>query len=259
MYLFIFQNPIIIAKNQQWVNLLSKASFCIVKIVEKLTQKYMKLPVIIVNFKIYEQAVGDSAVELAKIHERVAKETGASIGVAVTAIDLQRVSEAVSIPVFAQHLDPVVYGSWTGHVLPALVKEVGAYGTLLNHAECQVEDLVLEKSIKMAREMDLFTVVCANTPEKGAEIMKFNPDLIAVEPPELIGGDISVSKADPSIIEKAVRLIGKNRVLVGAGIKTGEDIKIALALGASGVLLASGVTKASDPYAVLMDLVSGLK
>jgi triosephosphate isomerase len=219
----------------------------------------MKLPTIIVNFKLYEQAVGDSAVALAKIHEKVAKETGASIGVAVTAVDLQKVCEAVSIPVFAQHIDPMSYGSGTGHILPALVKEVGAYGTLLNHAECQVENVVLERSVKMARELGLFTVVCANTPEKGAEIMKFNPDLIAVEPPELIGGDISVSKADPSIIEKAVKLVGENRVLVGAGIKTGEDIKIALELGASGVLLASGVTKAADPYAVLMDLVSGLR
>jgi triosephosphate isomerase len=122
-----------------------------------------------------------------------------------------------------------------------------------------VGDIPLKKSIEIARELDLFTVVCANTPEKGAELMKFNPDLIAVEPPELIGGDVSVSKADPSIIEKAVGLIGKNRVLVGAGIKTGEDIRIALALGACGVLLASGVTKSRDPYAVLMDLVSGLK
>lgn len=219
----------------------------------------MKLPMIIVNFKIYEQATGDSALELAKIHEKVANETGASIGIAVTAIDLQRISEAVSIPVFAQHLDPVTYGSGTGHVLPALVKGVGAYGTLLNHAECQIEEMTLGKSIKMARENELFTIVCANTPEKGAEIMRFNPDLIAVEPPELIGGDISVSKADPSIIEKAVKLIGENRVLVGAGIKTGEDIKIALELGACGVLLASGVTKAQDPYSVLLDLVSGLK
>lgn len=226
---------------------------------EKINQNYMRLPVIIVNFKVYEQATGDMAVELAKIHEKVAKETGASIGIAVTAIDLQRVCEAVSIPVFAQHIDPVTYGSGTGLILPELVKDVGAYGTLLNHAECQVGDIALKKSIEMARELDLFTVVCANTPEKGTEIMKFNPDLIAVEPPELIGGDISVSKADPSIIEKAVQLIGKNRVLVGAGIKTGEDIKIALALGASGVLLASGVTKSQDPYAVLMDLVSGLK
>ena len=84
-------------------------------------------------------------------------------------------------------------------------------------------------------------------------------DLIAVEPPELIGGDISVSKAEPEVIERSVQMLGQNRVLVGAGVKNSDDIRIALSLGASGVLLASGVTKAPDPYAVLMDLVSGLK
>ena len=83
--------------------------------------------------------------------------------------------------------------------------------------------------------------------------------MIAVEPPELIGGDLSVSKSEPLIVERAVKLIGEDRTLVGAGIKDGEDVRIALDLGARGVLLASGVTKSDDPYATLLDLASGLK
>ncbi len=50
----------------------------------------------------------------------------------------------------------------------------------------------------------------------------------------------------------------KVRVLCGAGVKTGKDVAAALSLGAEGVLLASGVVKAKDPYSVLRDLVSGL-
>ena len=115
------------------------------------------------------------------------------------------------------------------------------------------------KSVEMAKAAGLFVIVCAETPARALQILKYDPDLIAIEPPELIGGDISVSKAEPEIIEKSVKLIGKNRVLVGAGVKTGDDVRIAIALGASGVLLASGITKAKDPYAVLMDLVSGLR
>lgn len=217
----------------------------------------MKLPLILVNFKLYERATGEAAIELAKIHQKVVDETGVSLAIAVNALDLAAVCKEVSLPVFVQHIDPVSYGNYTGHILPELVKEAGAYGTLLNHAECQLSDDVLEQSIKKAREMNLFTVVCANTVEKASRILTFNPDLIAVEPPELIGGDVSVSKAEPKIIEDAVKVIGENRVLVGAGVKNAEDIKIALSLGASGVLLASGVTKADDPYAVLLDLVSG--
>jgi triosephosphate isomerase len=48
-------------------------------------------------------------------------------------------------------------------------------------------------------------------------------------------------------------------VLCGAGVKNGVDVAKALGLGTDGVLLASGVTKAKDKKAVLLDLVSGLR
>lgn len=219
----------------------------------------MKLPAIIVNFKLYEQATGENALDLAKIHEKVAKETGASLAIAVNPIDLARVVRAVGIPVFAQHIDPIKFGGHTGHISPDLVKEVGAYGTLLNHAEYPIGHETIQKSIERCRDVGLFTVLCVDTPERARDFVKYCPDLIAVEPPELIGGDISVSKAGPEIIENAVKMVGENRVLVGAGIRDPEDVTIALSLGAVGVLLASGVTKAKDPYLVLQGLVSGLK
>lgn len=219
----------------------------------------MELPVIIVNFKVYEQAVGERAVELAKIHEEVAKSTGASIAIAVNALDLAAVCDAVEIPVFAQHIDPVSFGSCTGHVSPDVVKAMGVFGTLLNHAECQLDAGVLEKSIGRAKEVGLFTVVCADTTEQAGKIAQFDPDLIAVEPPDLIGGDVSVSKANPEIISESVKVVPEGKLLVGAGVNNSEDVRIALSLGAKGVLLASAVTKASDPASVLQDLVGGLK
>lgn len=219
----------------------------------------MRLPIIIVNFKLYENAVGDNALKLARTHEKVAQETGASIAIAVNALDVVRVAAEVSIPVFAQHFDPVGYGSHTGHIHPAVLKAAGVSGSLLNHAEHQLSDDVLVASIHLAKECGLYTVVCADTPMKGAKIaVEMGPDLVAVEPPELIGGDISVSRAQADIVKKAVELIGVGRTLVGAGIKDMEDVRLSLEFGASGVLLASGVTKAEDPYAVLMDLVRGL-
>jgi triosephosphate isomerase len=78
----------------------------------------------------------------------------------------------------------------------------------------------------------------------------------------LIGGDISVTSADPKIISDTVALIKSVnpnvRVLCGAGVKTGEDVLAALELGAEGVLLASGVTKSADPKGALEDLLSKL-
>lgn len=213
---------------------------------------------IITNFKTYQSASAENAVNLAKIHQEVALETGADIRVAVQAIDLHRVAEAVNIPVMAQHIDPIGFGSHTGHILPEAVKAIGASGTLLNHSERRLDKDTLQRAIERAKEVGLTTIVCAESPEEGASFLEFDPDFIAVEPPELIGGDISVSTSQPEIIEHAAKLIGKDKLLVGAGVKNGEDVKIAIKLGAKGVLLASGVTKAEDPKAVLMDLATGL-
>ena len=222
----------------------------------------MKTPIIIVNFKAYESAVGARALALAQACERVAQETGASVAVALQAADLFRVSQRVSIPVFAQHIDPVTFGSETGRVLPEGVKEAGAAGTLLNHSECRLRLDVLQQSILRAKEAGLDTVVCANNPSSGAAIAAFAPDFVAVEPPELIG-KMSVAQAKPEVISDSVALIRKvnphQKILVGAGIQTEEDVRVSLRLGADGVLLASGVTKAEHPEDVVRALAQGLR
>lgn len=230
----------------------------------------MKFPLILVNFKMYEEIHGkdpnvlarlhcDRALKLAKIHEKVARETGVNIALAVSVIDLACIAPTISLPIFVQHVDARDFGPYTGYVVPRHVKLAGAFGTLLNHSEHRITRKVLKESIKLAHKGGLYVVACAKTAEEGKIIAKMKPDLVAVEPPELIGGNVSVSKAQPEVIEKAVRLIGKGKVLVGAGIKTGGDVKKALELGASGVLLASGVALAKDPEGVLRDLVSGIK
>lgn len=218
----------------------------------------MKLPAIVVNFKTYENASGKRALELARIHQKVAKKTGVTLAIAVQVVDLRMIADSVDIPVFAQHFDLAERGAFTGHVTPHSLLDCGAYGSLLNHAEKKLPLDVLEKSIEKARELGLFTIVCADTAYAGKAISELDPDLVAIEPPELIGGDVSVSVAEPQLILDAVQMIGKGKVLVGAGIKTGGDVKSSLEYGASGVLLASGVTKSLDPEKTLFELVSGI-
>ena len=213
---------------------------------------------IIVNFKTYESAVGENAVALAKIHEVVAKETGAEIAVAVNALDLEKVATAVKIPVFAQHVDAAGFGSFTGSIPPALVKKMGAVGTLLNHSEKRLDEKLAE-CVTAAKAAGLKVVVCAEDDTEAEKIAaELQPDFVAVEPPELIGGEVSVTNANPEIVENSVKKVGATPLLVGAGVKNSEDVKIALKLGAKGVLLASGVTKAENPTDVLRDLASGL-
>ena len=220
------------------------------------------LPIIIVNLKTYEQGYGADGFELCKIMEEISIEHNVNLAAAVSAIDLVDYSDNLKIPIFAQHVDGVNYGSNTGSILPEAVRYSGAVGTLVNHAECQMSWEEIEKTINRCKELDLTTVLCTadlDSSEKGSHL---NPDMIAVEPPELIGGDISVSTAKPEIISDTVEIVKKINsnisVLCGAGVKNQEDVSKAISLGSEGILLASGVVKSSEPRKVLIDLIQGL-
>jgi triosephosphate isomerase len=218
---------------------------------------------IIVNFKTYLESTGKRAVELAKQAEKAAKETGDNIIVAPQFVDLAQVAAAVEIPVFAQHIDPIKPGNSTGHVLAESVKEAGAVGTLINHSERQLRLIDVDAIIALAKEKSLISCVCANNPSVSAAIAAMHPDITSVEPPELIGTGISVSKAKPEIISDTVKLVqkvdSKMTILCGAGISTAEDVSIALKLGTQGVLVASGIVKAKDPYTVMRAFADATK
>jgi triosephosphate isomerase (TIM) len=211
-------------------------------------------PVILVNFKTYPAGTGARAVKLAKVCEEVAKRHDADIRVAVQAADIYRVASAVSIPVYAEHIDAVEPGRNTGFILPEDVKAEGAAGTLLNHSEHRLTQSVLEDAVKRAKAAGLKVIICAATPADGKKVAALMPEFVAIEPPELIGGDVSVSAAKPDVIRKSVEWIA-SPVLVGAGIHTNEDLRVARTLGARGVLLASGVVLAKDPKKVLERLL----
>jgi triosephosphate isomerase len=222
-----------------------------------------KGPIIIVNYKTYTESTGKNAVELAKKAERVHEETGVYVGVAPQLADLATVARSVAIPVFAQHIDPIRPGGYTGHVLADSAKEAGAIGTLINHSERQLKLSDIEQIIRITHEHNMISVVCANNPSVSAAVAVLEPDMIAIEPPELIGTGIPVSKAQPEIITGTIRLVRevnkKVMVLCGAGISRGEDVVAALKLGTQGVLVASGIVKAKDPYAIIREFADASK
>lgn len=213
-------------------------------------------PLWITNCKNYEQAVGGNAVELAMIHDEVAKETGLQAVVAVNAIDLATTVQAVNIPVLAQHVDGIDYGSKTGHIHPEVVKNVGAAATLLNHSEHRLSEEALKSAIQKCKEVGLQTIVCAESPEEVKKFADFLPDVLAYEPPELIGSsDVSVA-SKPEAIKAALEYSGDIPLLVGAGIARPEDVRISLELGAKGFLVASAIVKAADPAAKLREFLA---
>jgi triosephosphate isomerase len=221
------------------------------------------LPLIIVNFKTYLEATGKRAVELAKKAEKVSRETGIYVGVAPQLTDLLAVAQTVKIPVFAQHVDPIKPGSYTGHVLTEAVKQTGATGTLINHSEKQLKLSDIDEILKLTRERGMISIVCANNPTISAAVASLKPDMVAIEPPELIGTGIPVSKAQPEIVSGTVQLVRevnkKVTILCGAGITRGEDVSAALKLGTQGVLVASGIVKTKDPYAIMREFAEAMK
>ena len=213
---------------------------------------------VVVNFKTYQTAHGASAEDLARAMASI--ETDARMVAAVSAFDLSAVvATAPNLEVWCQHLDPVGFGSNTGWLHPATAIERGASGTLINHAEHKVS---LEHVAMLLEQVpDGFDVcACAADIEEARTLAALEPGFVAVEPPELIGGDVSVTSADPEIVSSTARAVRDVSevvgILCGAGVKTGSDVSKAIDLGTSGVLLASGVTKSDDPTSSLKDLVS---
>jgi triosephosphate isomerase (TIM) len=218
-----------------------------------------RTPVIVVNFKAYTEVEGPRALALAQACQEVSDESGASIVACPPVIELSSVIAGVTIPVFSQHTDPKKPGAATGFITPEMIKAAGAAGSLLNHSEHRMVLSDLAMVVERYRDLGLTSLVCADTSITSAAAAALGPDMVAVEPPELIGGDISVTDANPEIVEMAVRAVRRVDdgidVLCGAGIKNGKDVKRAVELGASGVLLASGIVKSKDPRGSLSDLV----
>jgi triosephosphate isomerase len=211
-------------------------------------------PLYIINFKTYPEATGKNAVRLAKICDKTAKQKKARIIICLQPADIC-ISKKISIPVFAQHIDPVEAGQTTGYVVAEDVKADGAVGTLLNHSEHKISFDKLKKAVGICRKNKLKIVICASTPAEAFRVSKLKPDYIAIEPPELIGGKISVSEAKPEVITKTTNAVRKIPVLCGAGIHEKEDVIIAVKLGAKGILVASAVVKARNPEKILRNLV----
>lgn len=221
----------------------------------------MEFPVIIVNLKAYPQAIGERSAEVSEEIAEAGREKGIEVGVSPQYADLYRVSEDVDVPVYAQHVDPLEPGRGTGSLLPEAAKKAGAVGSLVNHSERRLDLAEIESIVERLDEIGLDSVVCAESVGRAGEVAEFSPDVVAVEPPELIGSGRSVSKVKPDVVEETVDEVhgvdSDVHVLCGAGVSSGEDVKVALELGAEGVLIASAVVKAEDPKGAMQELAEG--
>lgn len=202
----------------------------------------------VINLKTYKSGV--EALSLAKQIEKADK----SVIIGVQATELKEISSSVKNPIFVQHVEYLEPGRNTGFILPEAVKKNGARGVFLNHSEHPLEFDVLKKTVIRCRTVGLKTLIFASDLKSAIKIKSLKPDYLVIEPPELVAGKISVSTARPDLIEKISKKL-KYPFLVGAGVKTNGDLKVALKFGASGIAVSSAITTAKDPKRELKGLL----
>ena len=218
-------------------------------------------PLLLLNLKAYPEHLGAGAVHTAKLLERLGREFGVATAIAPPVPDLALVAHAVTIPVLSQHVDPGEAGPRTGYVPVEAIEAAGARGSLVNHSEHPMATADIEDAVRRLSARGLIAVVCAASVPVARRLAETHAPFLAVEPPELIGGDRAVSTASPEVVSGTVTAVHAlspaTRVLCGAGVHDRRDVARALELGAEGVLVASAVTRAPDAERAIRELLAG--
>jgi triosephosphate isomerase len=223
----------------------------------------LKAPVFEIGFKAY--LYGDSALEVAKAADRISANYEIPIILSPQYVDIARIAKATDqLLVFAQHCDSIEVGRGVGSVLAEAVKDTGAAGVMLNHAERRMTLSEIARTVKRSDQVGLMTMVCADTPEEAMAVAQFHPNIILAEPPALIGsGEWADVKGGEEYVSQSIEMVRKvdRRIIVlsGAGIKNGDDVKQIVETGADGTGACTAIVKAADPPAMIEEMVSALK
>ena len=194
---------------------------------------------IIVNFKRYVS--GEQAMGLARVCKRIGEETGVRIIVCPQLSDLAACVEA-GAECWAQKYEPEARGN---------------KGTLLNHSDYRIDRATLDRTLLELEGVE--TCVCAASVKEAVNLSGLEVNYVAFEPPALIGNrEKSVSSEEPEEIREIV-LSAQCPVLIGAGVHSAQDVKVGLAMGAKGVLVATDVVKAADPERELRELAEAFR
>jgi triosephosphate isomerase len=208
------------------------------------------LKTLIINFKNYSEILGEKAIELVKAAENAVDTSRVEVIVAPPHPMLGLISSMARIQVFSQSVSNGQAGATTGAVVPEAVLASGATGTLLNHSEAPMERDLLAQLLPRLNRLNLKVCLCAKSDREAQELSRLGPEYLAIEPPELIGSGVAVSTARPELVSTTVSLARgagyTGKILCGAGIVSGDDVRKAVELGVDGVLVASSVVKAKS-------------
>ena len=206
---------------------------------------------------------GAEAVRLAVAADRLARDLGVTVVFDPQHVDIPAVARATEhVLVFAQHMDPMPVGRGAGWVLPEALREAGAVGTLLNHAEHRMTLADIAATIRRARELGMATIVCADSPEEAAAVAVLGPDVVLAEPPDLIATGRSAATEIPWFVERAAERVHRVDpgilVMCGAGVRTPDDAGRMIRLGVDGTGSTSAILQAADPIATMTAMIEAV-
>ncbi len=204
---------------------------------------------------------GERMLKLAKAVDKVAAKYDLDVIITPQYADIRLLAENTErIHVYAQHMDSLRPGRGLGAVLPESLKEAGAVGVMLNHAEKKLALDEVRVAIERADEVGLASIVCADTVEEIRQIALLGPNLIVAEPTDLIGTGVASDMGYVRDTIEAVRKINPDiMVLQGAGISGPDDVANVIRAGAQATGCTSGVMKAADPEAAAEEMLYTLR
>lgn len=209
-----------------------------------------------VNYKTYPRGIGDRGVGLAQMCEDLGEELRVPVAICPQVSDIYRFSQQVTIDLWAQHVDPIEPGANTGWVLPESVHHAGAMGVLINHSEHRLSPDVIRSTVVRCHDVGLKTMVFVGSVEEARSVSDVGSEYVAFEPPELVGGNVSVAEADAAQLREFRDAVTHSHLIAGAGVHSKRDIDVCLDLGIDGVLVASAVMqKSEEPRELLLELI----
>lgn len=204
---------------------------------------------------------GQKVLDLAKAADEASERYGVTIIYTTPYTEIRRVVENTrNILVFAPHMDSIPLGRGLADILPEAIKDAGAAGVMLNHAEKPVHYDTLRCLIERADEVGLLSIVCANTIIEAKAIALLEPNIIVAEPTELIGSGLTSDIAYIETSINAIKSVNKDiLVLQGAGISSAEDVYKVILAGADATGASSGIINAPNMFEMVDEMIGAVR
>ncbi len=204
---------------------------------------------------------GKDIVDLARAADEASRKYQVQVIYTTPYADIRTVAEHTEhIYVFAPHMDFAPVGRGLANVLPESVRDAGASGVMLNHAERPLSLGALSKTLTRARALSLMTIVCADSLAETKSIATLRPDMMITEPSELIGtGNAAGTDYVRTSVEAVREIAPEIGVLAGGGVSCGQDAYRIIAAGADATGSSSGIVRAADPEKMIHEMLSAVR